>query len=66
LVLDGGRPEDFEKVLPSIKNVRGLPLEILVDRNGEVVAARHGFGYKKKWARKLEREIIGLLEQAAH
>ena len=61
LVLDGGRPEDFEVALPSVKNVRGFPVEILVDRSGRVTAARNGYGFKKKWAAKLEREIGALV-----
>lgn len=61
LVLDGGTPETFEKALPSMRGVRGFPVEILIDRSGRVVTARNGYGYKKRWARKLEREIRELL-----
>ena len=65
LVLDGGMPENFETVLPSVKNVRGFPVEIVVDRSGAVAAARNGYGYKKKWARRLKQEINALLGAAA-
>jgi thiol-disulfide isomerase/thioredoxin len=61
LVLDGGLPEDFENVFPAVKNVRGLPVEILIDRDGRVAAVRNGYGFKKKWAAKLRREIEALL-----
>ena len=61
LVLDGGTPEDFETALPSVKNVRGFPVEIFVDRRGEVAIVRNGYGFKKKWAAKLRREIESLL-----
>jgi thiol-disulfide isomerase/thioredoxin len=61
LVLDGGPPEDFESALPSVRNVRGFPVEILVDRTGRVAKARNGYGFKKSWARKLDRDIDSLL-----
>lgn len=61
LVLDGGPPEDFDSVLPTVRNVRGFPVEILVDRTGRVVQARNGYGFKKSWARKLSRDIESLL-----
>jgi len=61
LVLDGGLPEDFESALPAVQNIRGFPVEILVDRTGRVKAARNGYGFKKSWARKLNREIEALL-----
>jgi len=65
LVLDGGTPEDVETALPSVKNVRGFPVEILVDRMGVVTTARNGYGFKKKWAKKLKREIETLLSAPA-
>jgi len=61
LVLDGGPPENFESVLPSVRNVRGFPVEIFVDRTGRVTEARNGYGFKKSWARKLDRQIEALL-----
>jgi len=63
LVLDGGSPEDFEGALPAVKNVKGLPVEILVDRTGRVRSARNGYGFKKKWADRLRQEIEGLLRE---
>ena len=65
LVLDGGQPDKFETALPSVTNVRGFPVEILVDRSGGVVVSRNGFGFKKKWAAKLRREIEALLSESA-
>lgn len=64
LVLDGGSTDDFEAALPAVENVRGFPVEILVDRTGRVVDCRNGYGYKKRWARKLERELVELLGTA--
>lgn len=64
LVLDGGSTSDFETALPAVRNVRGLPVEIIVDRQGRVVTSRNGYGYKKRWARKLERELVELLESS--
>jgi cytochrome c biogenesis protein CcmG/thiol:disulfide interchange protein DsbE len=64
MILDGGQPEHFEKALPSVKNIRGLPVEILIDRSGDVVAARNGYGFKKKWASRLRREIEALLSES--
>jgi len=61
LVLDGGHPDSFGSVLPGLRNVQGLPIEILVDRGGRVTSCRNGYGYKKRWARKLEREVRDLL-----
>jgi len=61
LVLDGGSTDEFEETLPTVKGVEGLPVEILIDCEGNVVRARNGFGYTKRWARKLEKELVGLL-----
>jgi thiol-disulfide isomerase/thioredoxin len=61
LVLDGGLPENFNTALPTVRNVRGFPVEILVDRTGQVTSVRNGYGFKKKWARKLNLEIESLL-----
>ena len=57
LVLDGGMTSDFSTALPMVENVKGLPIEIIIGRSGVVVESRNGYGYKKKWARKLEREL---------
>ena len=54
-MLDGGLPEEFESSLPGVKNVKGIPVEILVDRTGHVVRARNSYGYKKGWVKKLLR-----------
>jgi cytochrome c biogenesis protein CcmG/thiol:disulfide interchange protein DsbE len=64
LVLDGGQPDEFETVLPSVKNIRGFPVEILIDRSGRVVASRNGYGFKKKWASRLRREVEALLSES--
>ncbi len=61
LVLDGGQPENFSSALPAVQNVRGFPVEILVARSGTVAASRNGYGFKKKWATRLRREIEKLL-----
>lgn len=66
LILDGGQPENFETALPSVQNIRGLPVEILIDRSGGVVASRNGYGFKKKWASRLTREIEELLSESKH
>jgi thiol-disulfide isomerase/thioredoxin len=63
LVLDGGATTEFSDALPMVKDVKGLPIEILIDRSGKVVDCRNGYGYKKKWARKLEKELKALLEE---
>jgi hypothetical protein len=59
--LGGGSPEDFGAVLPAVKNVKGFPVEILVDRKGRVRSARNGYGFKKKWAERLRQDIESLL-----
>lgn len=65
LVLDGGLPEEFENTLPGVQDVTGLPVEILVDREGEVFKARNSYGFKKSWVKRLEREINALLDPTA-
>jgi len=62
MVLDGGAISDFSSSLPMIENVKGLPIEIIIDRSGVVVESRNGYGYKKKWARKLEKQLKMLLD----
>ncbi len=61
LILDGGATSDFSTALPMVTDVEGLPIEIMIDRSGTVVISRNGYGYSKKWARDLEKEIEGLL-----
>jgi len=63
LILDGGTWSALPEALPGLRNVRGMPVEILVDRDGRVVEARNGYGYKKKWAKKLEETLTELLER---
>jgi len=62
LVLDGRAPRaESPQVIAGLENVRGFPVEILFDRDGRLVDVRNGFGYSRRWARKLERELIELL-----
>lgn len=61
LVLDGGTTEDFVTSLPGVDDVEGLPVEILISRDGMVVDARHGYGYSAKWALDLENRLTELL-----
>lgn len=65
LVLDGGHTSHFEAALPMVKNVRGFPVEIIIDRDGKVVESRNGYGYKKRWARRLEQKLAELLEPSS-
>lgn len=62
LVLDGGPPNNFENIFPNIKNVEGLPIEILIDRKGDVAVIRNSFGFSKVWAGRLQQEIKTLLK----
>jgi thiol-disulfide isomerase/thioredoxin len=64
LVLDGGVPEDFKSALPGVKNVKGFPVEILIDRTGRVRSARNGYGFKKKWADRSRQDIEALLGES--
>lgn len=61
LILDGGPPKQFETALPMVKKVKGLPVEIVVDRSGRVTSTRNGFGYKEKWEKKIREEVERLL-----
>lgn len=63
-ILDGGNWSALSKALPGLRDVRGMPVEILIDRNARVVEVRNGYGYKKRWARKLEATLTELLEAA--
>ena len=63
LVLEGGATFDFSTALPMVEDVKGLPIEIIIDRSGAVVESRNGYGYKKKWARNLERDLKALLQE---
>ena len=62
LVLDGGATSDFADAMPMVEDVKGLPIEIFIDRRGTVVKSRNGYGYKKKWAKDLEKDLKRLLE----
>jgi len=64
LILDGGNWSSLPDALPGLRDVRGMPVEILVDREARVVEARNGYGYKKRWARKLEATLTELLDAA--
>ena len=61
LVLDGGEPEQFAEAFPNVDEAHGLPLEFVIGRDGRLVDARNGRGYKKRWARNLEQELLDLL-----
>lgn len=63
LVLDGGATTEFSNALPMIEDVKGLPIEIMIDRSGLVIESRNGYGYKKRWARNLERDLRKLLAE---
>jgi len=62
LILDGGTTSDFSKTLPMIENAKGLPIEILIDGAGTVVACRNSYGYSELWSRKVDLELQKLLE----
>lgn len=63
LVLDGGLTKDAATALPALRDVKGLPVEILVGRDGRVHEARNGYGYSEEWARKLEAKLTKMLER---
>ncbi len=63
LVLDGGTTGDFSTALPMVVDVEGLPVEILIGRDGLVVDARNGYGYSEKWAQGLENRVKEMLEE---
>jgi thiol-disulfide isomerase/thioredoxin len=63
LVLDGGSISDFSTALPMVENVNGLPIGIVINRSGVVVDSRNGYGYKKRWARRLESRLRALLSE---
>ncbi len=62
LVLDGGTPDNFENVFPSIQNAQGLPIEILISRKGKIEVVRNSYGFSDVWTGKLEHEIKTLLK----
>jgi thiol-disulfide isomerase/thioredoxin len=65
LVLDGQEPRDSDQAFPGLRNVKGFPVEILIGRDGRVVDVRNGYAYSKRWARRLERELVELLTEPA-
>ena len=64
LVLDGGSLAGFVRALPGIRNIKGFPIEIFLDRDGQVVEMRNGLsGDKERWARELEVRLVEMLKQ---
>ncbi len=61
LVLDGGHPNEIGSAIPAVRNVTGFPIEIFIDRSGQVTRTRNSYGFKKSWAKKLHREVENLL-----
>lgn len=66
MVLDGGVPKNFETALPSVQNVSGFPVEILINKKGKIEIIRNGYGYSEVWAAKLKHEIKTLLNKSAN
>jgi thiol-disulfide isomerase/thioredoxin len=62
LVLDGGGPGRFATALPGLRGVKGLPVEILIGRDGTVIDARNGYVDKKRWAEEVEARIVEALK----
>ena len=60
-VLDGGTPEQLSTALPGVGNFRGLPMEILIGRDGTVLEARGTNVDKKGWAEELEARLVEAL-----
>lgn len=65
LVLDGGSLGAFSTSLPGIKNVKGFPIEVFIDRDGKVVDTRNGYGDKGRWSRELEDKVVEMLAKPA-
>jgi thiol-disulfide isomerase/thioredoxin len=63
LILDGGHTSEFSDALPAVVDVKGLPIEIIIDRSGSVLKSRNGYGYSEEWAEVLEKEFIQLLQK---
>lgn len=61
LVLDGGTTADFTSALPMVDDVEGLPVEILIGRDGMVSDIRHGYGFSEEWVQGLEDRLLKLL-----
>ncbi|MGD8376483.1 MAG: TlpA disulfide reductase family protein [Acidobacteriota bacterium] len=63
LLLDGGQVRDVAAALPTIRNISGLPVQVLIGRDGTVVETWASAGHSKRWERKLEariRKALGL------
>ena len=58
---DGGTVDGFGAALPDIRDVRGLPIEVLIGRDGAVIEARNANVYKKSWGRDLEARLVDAL-----
>lgn len=65
LVLDGGSLGTFSKALPGIRNVKGFPIEVFIDRDGRVVDTRNGYGDTGRWSRELEGKLVEMLAKPA-
>jgi thiol-disulfide isomerase/thioredoxin len=65
MILDGGIPKNLENTLPSLKNIGGLPVEILINR-GKIEVVRNGYGYSEVWAAKIKHEIKTLLKKSVN
>jgi len=65
LVLDGGSLGAFSTTLPGIKNVKGFPVEVFIDRDGKVVETKNGYGDKDRWSRELEAKLVEMLAKPA-
>jgi len=65
LVLDGGTLGTFSRSLPGIRNVKGFPIEVFIDRDGRVVDTRNGYGDKGRWSRELEARLVEMLAKPA-
>jgi len=61
LVLDGGSTKDFAEALPEVDGAKGLPIEFLIDAEGETVLVRNSYGFSEEWARDLEERIEKLI-----
>jgi len=61
MILDGGDVSEFSNALPQIEDVDGLPIEIFIGVNGNVIEIRNGYGYSESWAEELEENFQNLL-----
>jgi thiol-disulfide isomerase/thioredoxin len=61
-ILYGGSPGDVQNAFPDMKGFTGFPVELLVGRDGAIHFVRNGYGYKRRWEKRLRREIAHALE----